>query len=247
MQPILVIGIGAGDPNHLTLAAVEAIRAADAVFIIDKGTAADELAAIREAILDRVRPGKPPRLIRIANPKRGTAEGYDAGVARWHGERAERYGEAIATLQPGETGAFLVWGDPALYDSTLRILDQVHARLPLALTVIPGISAPQVLASAFGMALNAIGEPIHITTGRRIAAGLPSPVHSTVVMLDDGSALAGLDPQGLAIWWGAYLGTPDQVLISGPLAEMRERILATRKAERARKGWIMDTYLLRRL
>lgn len=245
MQPLFVIGIGAGDPNHLTLAAVEAIRAADAVFLIDKGTAADELGTIREAILERVRPGRPPRLIRIDNPGRSTAQGYDAGVARWHAERAERYGAAIATLESGETGAFLVWGDPALYDSTLRILDQVD--WPLDLTVIPGISAPQVLASAFGMALNAIGEPIHITTGRRISAGLPAPVHSTVVMLDDGSALASLAPDGLAIWWGAYLGTPDQVLIAGPLADVRERILATRQAARARKGWIMDTYLLRRL
>ena len=33
-------------------------------------------------------------------------------------------------LAEGEVGAFLVWGDPALYDSTLRILDAVAAGGP---------------------------------------------------------------------------------------------------------------------
>ena len=83
-------------------------------------------------------------------------------------------------------------------------------------------------------------------TRRQLTAGLPSPVHSTVVMLDDGSALAGLDPQGLAIWWGAYLGTPDEILVSGPLSEVSDEIYRRRSEARRANGWIMDTYLLRK-
>jgi len=50
----------------------------------------------------------------------------------------------------------------------------------------------------------------------------------------------------LVIYWGAYLGTEDEVLIAGPLQAVKARILAVREQERRRKGWIMDTYLLRR-
>nr|NOY03982.1 precorrin-6A synthase (deacetylating) [Gammaproteobacteria bacterium] len=35
-------------------------------------------------------------------------------------------------------------------------------------------------------------------------------------------------------------------LIAGPLQAVKAQILEVRARERARKGWIMDTYLLRR-
>ena len=50
----------------------------------------------------------------------------------------------------------------------------------------------------------------------------------------------------MTIWWGAYLGMPQEALIAGPLGEVSERILTTRAELRARHGWIMDIYLLRR-
>jgi precorrin-6A synthase len=249
VKTITVIGIGAGNPDHLTLEAVAAIRAADAFLVIEKGTAADELVAVRETILDRILEGREPVVVRIANPKRDAIDpDYRAGVDRWHAARVTLYAGAIAGLAPDAHGAFLVWGDPALYDSTIRILDQVAATGTLfALRVIPGISAPQALAAAHRIPLNLIGEPVHVTTGRQLAGGLPHDIDSTVVMLDDGSALEGLDPAGLVIWWGAYLGTPDEVLVTGGLAEVKEEILRLRRERRAAKGWIMDTYLLRRI
>ncbi|MBL8570550.1 MAG: precorrin-6A synthase (deacetylating) [Phreatobacter sp.] len=249
MRTITVIGIGMGSPEHLTLEAIAAIRSADAFLMIEKGTAADELVAIRETILDRVLDGRMPAIVRIANPKRDAADpDYRAGVDRWHGARVALYSEAIAGLPDDAHGAFLVWGDPAFYDSTIRILDQAATgRATFALKVIPGISAPQALAAAHGIPLNRIGEPIHVTTGRRLAAGPPHDLDSTVVMLDDGSALEALDPDGIAIWWGAYLGTPDEVLVAGPLGEVKAEILRLRREKRSAKGWIMDTYLLRRI
>jgi precorrin-6A synthase len=249
VRTITVIGIGAGNPDHLTLEAVAAIRAADAFLMIEKGTAADELVAIRETILSRVLADREPVVVRIGNPPRDSADpDYRAGVDRWHAARVGFYAEAIARLAPDAHGAFLVWGDPAFYDSTIRILDQVVAAgTSFALRVIPGISAPQALAAAHRIPLNLIGEPVHLTTGRRLLAGLPHDCDSTVVMLDDGSALEGLDPMGLAIWWGAYLGSPDEVLVAGLLAEVKDEILRIRRERRAAKGWIMDTYLLRRL
>jgi precorrin-6A synthase len=66
-------------------------------------------------------------------------------------------------------------------------------------------------------------------------------------MLDAHQGFGALTGQGLHIYWGAYLGTADEILLSGPLDEaLARRIGDVRAQARARKGWIMDTYLLRR-
>jgi len=76
--------------------------------------------------------------------------------------------------------------------------------------------------------------------------GLPDGLDSAVVMLDPGFTAAGFDDPALTVFWGAYLSTADETLISGPLAEVADQITATKAELRARHGWIMDTYLLRR-
>jgi precorrin-6A synthase len=110
----------------------------------------------------------------------------------------------------------------------------------------PGISSLQALAAAHRVGLNRIGEPIHITTGRQIAAQQGGEIHNSVVMLDAHCTFERFVDQALHIYWGAYVGTVDEVLISGPLHEVSAQIREAREAGRARKGWIMDTYILRR-
>jgi precorrin-6A synthase len=65
-------------------------------------------------------------------------------------------------------------------------------------------------------------------------------------MLDHGGAFTTVHSQNVGIWWGAFLGLPEQILISGPLAEVSARILEVRSRAREDHGWIMDIYLLRR-
>ena len=65
-------------------------------------------------------------------------------------------------------------------------------------------------------------------------------------MLDGQCAFERLDPAGVHIWWGAYLGMAQEALIEGPLSEVAPRIVAERSQLRAQHGWIMDVYLLRR-
>ena len=67
----------------------------------------------------------------------------------------------------------------------------------------------------------------------------------TVVMLDGQTAFLAVDDPAAEIFWGAYLGTPDEILIRGPLGEVRDEIVETRAAARAEHGWIMDIYLIR--
>ena len=64
-------------------------------------------------------------------------------------------------------------------------------------------------------------------------------------MLDGHCAFQTLPPQGLEIWWGAYLGMEQQALAQGPLAVAGPKIVERRQALRRRHGWIMDVYLLR--
>jgi precorrin-6A synthase len=66
------------------------------------------------------------------------------------------------------------------------------------------------------------------------------------VMLDAGFAPAQLADPDLYVYWGAYLGTPDEVLLAGRLVDIAAKIEQTKQALRAQHGWIMDTYLVRR-
>jgi precorrin-6A synthase len=248
VRRILVIGIGAGDPRHLTLEAVEAIGRTDVFFVIDKG-AAPELIALREQVL-RGHAAAGHRLVVITDAERDRdPDDYERAVRDWHQERADRIGAAIEReLDDDGVGAFLVWGDPALYDSTLRVLDRVRTdgTVSFAVDVVPGISAAQALAAAHGVALHGIGEPVLVTTGRRLAESFGPDVPNAVVFLDGQLAFTEIDPAGVEVLWGAYLGTPDELLVAGPLADVADRIVAERAAARDRLGWIMDIYLLRR-
>ena len=67
-----------------------------------------------------------------------------------------------------------------------------------------------------------------------------------VVMLDAHCSFRYVDAEGTLIYWGAYLGTEDEILIAGPLDEVAGQIEDRRAQARERKGWIMDCYLLRR-
>jgi precorrin-6A synthase len=254
MRELLVIGMGPGHPDQITVQAVRALNRADVFFRIDKGDGKSGLNAARDEILRRHVAGPGYRVVDIPEPPRDrspslTSEAYQGAVRDWHAARGELIGEAIAAeLGPDGVGAFLVWGDPSVYDSMLRIIDRVLALggVEFTYTVIPGVTSVQALAAAHRVPLNRVGEPIHITPARRIAGGLPEGLDSAVVMLDRGFTAAGFADPRLSVYWGAYLSTPDEVLISGPLAEVATEITRTRAELRERHGWIMDTYLLRR-
>jgi precorrin-6A synthase len=245
-----LIGIGTGNPDHLTRGAEKAIRAADVVLVPRKGAGKEDLAGLRAAILSDILPDASVRSRFVDLPVRDPAiADYPARVEAWHDAIAQAWAEALAEDLARARGrlrvALLVWGDPSLYDSTLRIA----ARLRPApdIEVIPGITAIQGLTSAFAIPLNAVGAPVTITTGRRLRAeGFPTGVDTCVVMLDEGQAYAGLDSDAFDIWWAAYVGMPDEIRIHGRLGAVADSIAAARAEARARHGWIMDIYLLRR-
>ncbi|MDQ1024242.1 precorrin-6A synthase [Streptomyces umbrinus] len=252
VRKIHVIGIGAGDPDQLTLQAVKALRSTDVFFILDKGEAKSDLVQLRRDILDAHLPDGAYRLVEARDPERDRAAGgagYSPAVGDWRSARADIY-ERLITEELGEdeSGAFLVWGDPSLYDSTLGILEEILDRGAVSFEhdVVPGISSVSALVARHRTGLNRVARPVQITTGRRLAQGFPQDVDDVVVMLDAHQTFQRYADQDIDIYWGAYIGTPDEILASGPLAETAPRIAELRERARDRKGWIMDTYLLRR-
>ncbi|MDF5754206.1 precorrin-6A synthase (deacetylating) [Spongiactinospora sp. TRM90649] len=247
MKRLLIIGIGAGDPDHLTFQGAKAIASADVFFVLDKGAAKDDLVRLRRELIE-AHGREPYRVVAAADPERDrTAAAYAEAVEDWRSRRAGVYEALIRDeLADGQTGAFLVWGDPGVYDSTLAVVEEVLERGAVAFeySVVPGISSVSALTAAHRTGLTRVARPLHLTTGRRLADEGPT-ADDMLVMLDAQCAFAGLDD--FHIHWGAYVGTPDEILISGPVAEVGERIRETRAKARAEKGWIMDTYLLRRL
>ncbi|WP_170529104.1 precorrin-6A synthase (deacetylating) [Ruegeria arenilitoris] len=244
MIDLVLIGIGTGNPDHVTFQGAQAIRAADLILIPRKGANKADLAGVREEIIRKVT-DTPPQIAYFDIPERRSQDGYLRGVDEWHDAIALRWQEAMARHPKARTVALLIWGDPSLYDSSLRIAARLDPQPNT--TVIPGITALQALTAAHAMPINEIGAPYLVTTGRRLRdEGWPSDADTVAVMLDGECSFHTLDMADFDIWWGAYVGMPEQILIKGPLADVADEILRTRAEARARHGWIMDIYVLKK-
>lgn len=246
---VAVVGIGAGDPSLVTVEALSVLAGVDVVIGFDKGERAAELSAVRQAVLDRAREGRTCRVVDIADGRRDGSKQYSDAVGEWHGDRAAALERVLADeVADREVAAVLVWGDPSLYDSTLRVLDEVNARGRVAVTtrVIPGVSSLHVLTARHGISLHAVGGSVLITTGRRLREGVPDGIDDVVVFLDAECSFERLRGGGWQIFWGAFLGMADELLIAGAVDEVSDRIVRERELLRERHGWVFDAYLLRR-
>ena len=250
MKRLLVIGIGAGHPDYITMQAVKALNQVDVFFLMDKGERKHKLMDLRREICERYISGHPYRFVEALCPERERGDpDYRSSVDDLNLGKQKTFERLInEELADDQCAGILVWGDPALYDSTIRILQAIVASgaCVFEFEVIPGITSVQALAAQHKVALNQIGRSVEITTGRRLAAGQVSDADSLVVMLDAQDAYRQVVDQETEIFWGAYLGTPDEILISGKLKDVADEIERVRKAARLANGWIMDTYLLRK-
>lgn len=250
MKKLMVIGIGAGNPDYITLQAVKALNVVDVFFLMDKGQSKHSLIDLRREICQRYISDHDYRFVEAQSPERERGDvDYTASVEDLNLAKQLTFERLInEELSDDQCGGFLVWGDPSLYDSTLRILQEILAsgRCVFEFEVIPGITSVQALAAQHKVPLNRIGRSIEITTGRRLAAGQVSDADSVVVMLDAEDSYHQVADQETEIYWGAYLGTPDEILVSGRLKDVAQEIERVRKAARLANGWIMDTYLLRK-
>lgn len=234
---VRILGFGMG-PQHVTPEVAEALRSCDYVIAADKG-GDDALLAVRRGIASAYG----VELVAVADPERDRADprDYPAAVSDWHEARVAAYEDLLR--ERGGTAAFLVWGDPSLYDSTIRIVEQLAARLPIDWDVLPGISAPQLLAARHRIVLHPVGAPVHVTTARRLRDDVATGQTNLVVMLGGALDLTGLDDW--SIWWGANLGAPGEELVAGRVGDVLADLAAARGRAKQSAGWVMDVHLLR--
>ncbi len=253
MKKIYLIGIGPGDPRYLTIEAIETMKNVDVFFILEKGSEKNtDLVKIRKEILKRFLNKKRYRVITVKVPERKKAgrntELYKERVDTWRMEKADIIGRLIKEeMNEDEKGALLIWGDPSLYDGHIEILRFIkeEMRMDIDFEVIPGITSIQVLTAKHKIPLNRVAESIMITTPRGLQELNPSKIKNTVVLLDNYLTYRNYKDSDLHIYWGAYIGTPHEVLISGKIRDVLDNILKIRDKRKKEKNWIMETYILR--
>ena len=247
---LFLVGIGTGNPDHVTRQAEQMLRAADIIMVPHKGTSKSDLADLRYQICDQLLGTECPPIFSFELPERDLDKSYLVAVDDWHDTIALVWADTIQNAsakldQPVKTVALLIWGDPSVYDSSMRIAARLDPRPTI--TVAPGITSVQALTAAHKIPVNKLAAPFLVTTGRRLRdEGFPNHVDTAIIMLDGNCSFTSLNGAEFDIWWGAYLGMPEQILLSGPLNEVGEDIISRRAAARHDHGWIMDTYLLKR-
>ncbi|WP_040156030.1 precorrin-6A synthase (deacetylating) [Mobilicoccus massiliensis] len=248
MRRLRIIGIGVGDPGFVTADAAQAMRELDVVFVLDKSGPAHELTLARQAVLEHFVP-EPPRVVVIPDPPRDRQDpDYEGAVHRWREARVDVLVEALENELPsGGQAGILVWGDPSLYDGAIRVARDLVARDPqIEFDVIAGISSIHALCARHRIPLNRVSGAVEITTGRRLKEAWPEGVDDVFIMLDSHLVCREYAGEEIDIYWGAYLGTQDEILVAGRLGEKIDEIQRLRDEARERKGWVMDSYLLRR-
>ena len=238
MRKVRILGVGMG-PQHVTPEVADALRSVDYVVAAQK-SADDPLLDVRREIC--AAHGVPLVAVRDPERDRNDPGDYPKAVADWHEARVAAYLDVLDE-RPGDVG-FLVWGDPSLYDSTIRIVSSLQERTALDFDVLPGISAPQLLAARHRIVLHPVGRPVHVTTGRLLRSAVDAGLDNIAVMLNSRLDLDGLEDW--QIWWGANLGTADEALVAGTVGEVLGDIAKARDAVKDAAGWVMDVYLVRK-
>jgi precorrin-6A synthase len=130
MRKVFIIGIGAGNPEYMTVQAINALNEVDVFFVMDKGREKENLMRLRKEICERYIKNNSYRTIEVRDPERDrTNSSYVAGVKAWHEQRATIYEKMIEEeLGDEQCGAFLVWGTHhsmiVRYGSSIRSLPE---------------------------------------------------------------------------------------------------------------------------
>jgi len=242
VKKVYLIGMGPGNLKYLTLEAVDLIKRLPLFLIPLKSSKKTYLTEKRKEILYKIRKDQNFKILEIPFPERKRGFQYKKAVASWRRKKAEILIKVLQKESTEEAG-FIVWGDPSIYDGHIEIFKDVQKQIPIEFEIIPGISAFQILSAKHKIPLTRIAGSLLFTTPRGLKR-LSEIKENTVVFLDNYESYRKFNQEDLKIYWGAYLGTEKEVLLSGKLSEVKEKIIELRRRLRKENGWIMEIYFL---
>jgi precorrin-2 C20-methyltransferase/precorrin-3B C17-methyltransferase len=176
------IGVGPGDPELLTVKAVNAVRAAQSLY--HAGPRDDQGRAL-DAVCGLLRPGQRVQtLLQVSMAEASAADdatAYRPGVER-----------IAADCRAGLDVAFLTEGDPTVYSTASHVWEMLAGLAPDVPTeIIPGVSSVTAAAAHVGWPLVRRDETLRIVPAVYHGPGLASLLESdaTICLLKPGQAL----------------------------------------------------------
>jgi precorrin-2 C20-methyltransferase/precorrin-3B C17-methyltransferase len=207
MSHFWAIGVGPGDPELLTVKAVNVLRSANVIYHAgphdDQGRAVD-------IVRNLLRPDQPTRALR-QGPMQAAEKDYRPGVER-----------IAADCRRGLDVAFITEGDPVLYSTASHVwqmLAELHPDIPC--TIVPGVSSVSAAAARAGWALGQKDEALAIVPALALEPGRLRSLlddFATVCLLKAGPALPLLRE------FVAEAGPAVQALYAEELTTPRERV-----------------------
>jgi precorrin-2/cobalt-factor-2 C20-methyltransferase len=142
---LIGVGVGPGDPDLLTLKAVQALKTADVVAHFAK---AGNASHARATALRFLRPGleELPLLYPITTEAPAADAAYQSAIQAFFDESASR---VAVHLEAGKTVAVLSEGDPLFFGSYMHLHVRLMQRYPT--DVIPGVTGMSGCWSAAGL------------------------------------------------------------------------------------------------
>jgi precorrin-2/cobalt-factor-2 C20-methyltransferase len=223
-QPtLIVVGLGPGDPELVTIKGMRAIEQADVIFVPRSKDDADSVALrIAEPWLTARQ-----QVIPVTTPM---TRDEDKLKAAWQGVAAE-IAQQLLTGQGERCGAYLILGDPLIYGTFTYIAEILRAQYPaIKVEFIPGITSFSAGAARLQTPLSMTSDRIAIVPAsretdvavlRRLLADF-----ATVILMKAGPVFPGimavLEELGLADR-AAYVervGMPEERIFQG--AQLRQ-------------------------
>lgn len=207
------IGVGPGDPELLTLKALNILNNVDIIFAPKAKSKDDSLARqIVQNILD-----KEKEFIELEFPMTKNKEELE--------KRYKNSAEIILQkINCGNQVAYLTIGDPLLYSTYVYLLEALKEKCPdLAIETIPGISAYSAVAARFSYSMAEKNEKVCICPVPDDLNDLKKTIldNDTIVIMKVAKKLPEvvklLEEMGLAqsAIFGSHVGMPGEKLIKG--------------------------------